>query len=324
MTAALEVQVCAGPGEGQRVRIADGQTVTFGRVFGFSEVWLSDKLLAPLHFELGFRAGQCKLVDRSVGVQKHPHCRNACYLSALRNATCPAMLCRLFDMSATNGVYVNGALQRQMILRDGDMIAAGSSAFRVRMGANLEADSKVSSRVSASPRLSPSQKNNAVAALSKSGTPLYGVLDAARDPLITDLLHTHDDLFYSLYEGAGEEVEAVGPFLVAFRRDSPLLRTLLDHWGDSWGVLFNAGIDFIGMRKHLRKFLRVASESKVNLYFRFYDPRVLRTFLPSCAPSELSHFFGPIHRFVFESGRTTGLTSCSLRDSKLSIERVPL
>ena len=34
------------------------------------------------------------------------------------------------------------------------------------------------------------------------------------------------------------------------------------------------------------------------LYFRFYDPRIIRTFLESSTESEVAEFFGPIIRFV--------------------------
>ena len=34
--------------------------------------------------------------------------------------------------------------------------------------------------------------------------------------------------------------------------------------------------------------------------FRFYDPRVLRVFLPGCTPKESAQFFGPIKRYFFE------------------------
>ena len=36
------------------------------------------------------------------------------------------------------------------------------------------------------------------------------------------------------------------------------------------------------------------------VYFRFYDPRVLRVYLPTCSSSELKGVFGPVGRFVVE------------------------
>jgi hypothetical protein len=37
------------------------------------------------------------------------------------------------------------------------------------------------------------------------------------------------------------------------------------------------------------------------MLFRFYDPRVLRVYLPTCWPGELTRMFGPVESFVMES-----------------------
>ena len=34
------------------------------------------------------------------------------------------------------------------------------------------------------------------------------------------------------------------------------------------------------------------------MLFRFYDPRVLRDFLPQCSPEEVTNFFGPVTQFL--------------------------
>jgi hypothetical protein len=34
------------------------------------------------------------------------------------------------------------------------------------------------------------------------------------------------------------------------------------------------------------------------LIFRYYDPRVLRVYLPTCWPAEVSTFFGPVSAFI--------------------------
>jgi hypothetical protein len=54
------------------------------------------------------------------------------------------------------------------------------------------------------------------------------------------------------------------------------------------------------VRRHLRRFLRVTDERGKQLLFRYYDPRVLRIYLPTCTTAELETFFGPLVRFVAE------------------------
>ena len=57
------------------------------------------------------------------------------------------------------------------------------------------------------------------------------------------------------------------------------------------------GADLQTLRAHFRKFLRVKDMKGRNLYFRFYDPRVMAAFLPRCLPNELPEFFGPVKTF---------------------------
>jgi len=45
--------------------------------------------------------------------------------------------------------------------------------------------------------------------------------------------------------------------------------------------------------------VEVVGENK-KVLFRFYDPRVLRVFLPTCTSKEVLEFFGPITRYVLE------------------------
>lgn len=51
---------------------------------------------------------------------------------------------------------------------------------------------------------------------------------------------------------------------------------------------------------HFRKFLIIKTESNQQLYFRFYDPRVLKIFLPTCDQQQIIEFFGPIEKFIVE------------------------
>ena len=40
---------------------------------------------------------------------------------------------------------------------------------------------------------------------------------------------------------------------------------------------------------------------KSEMYFRFYDPRVLSVFLPTCSPPQVRQLFGPVSAFFVES-----------------------
>jgi hypothetical protein len=56
--------------------------------------------------------------------------------------------------------------------------------------------------------------------------------------------------------------------------------------------MLKSSLPIFELHKHFRKFLLVSTEEGKQLYFRFYDPRVLRIFLPTCNPAQLVEFFG--------------------------------
>lgn len=48
------------------------------------------------------------------------------------------------------------------------------------------------------------------------------------------------------------------------------------------------------LRKHFRSLLRVRDELGETLVFHFYDPKVLRVYLPTCKPFENRSILGPV------------------------------
>jgi len=84
-----------------------------------------------------------------------------------------------------------------------------------------------------------------------------------------------------------------------------------------------APLDLRGLRHHLRTFLRVRAPDGRVLYFRYYDPRVLRVYLPTCNATELKQVFGPIRRFDMESPDGRAVLSFALAagfDGRLSLD----
>jgi hypothetical protein len=147
-------------------------------------------------------------------------------------------------------------------------------------------------------------RQNALERLNTRGAPLFAVLDAARTGRILKLLQRSKEEYESLYEGpeAGK-LSKVAPYLISLPAGCPDLEHILSQgWGESWGIYLSCGLPFKDLRRHLRRFLLVESEeTREQLYFRFYDPRVLRVFLPMCTPAQRDEFFGEIHCFWMES-----------------------
>jgi len=64
--------------------------------------------------------------------------------------------------------------------------------------------------------------------------------------------------------------------------------------------------------------LVVKDERGNRLVFRYYDPRVLRVYLPTCSPSELRTVFGPIECFWAEGPKSGEVNECCLASVGLS------
>jgi len=131
----------------------------------------------------------------------------------------------------------------------------------------------------------------------------YAVLDSARDERIFDLIDRAREDKACLYAGRLPfALQRTAPYLVELERDSPLTRRLIEEgWGNSWGIFVASDAGMHELRRHLRHFLRVQDERGKRLIFRWYDPRVLRLYLPTCLAHEAENFFGPVESFFMEA-----------------------
>jgi hypothetical protein len=129
----------------------------------------------------------------------------------------------------------------------------------------------------------------------------YAVVDCARSPLWMPTLTRRGGQMISLFRGkSARELAAVAPYLLELR-EARLAHHIVDRlWGCAWGILLQATCGAEALRLHLRKFLMVRLPDASLNYFRFYDPRVLRTFLPGCDPDQITQIFGPIDTITVE------------------------
>jgi hypothetical protein len=136
-----------------------------------------------------------------------------------------------------------------------------------------------------------------------AGTNVFAVLDGASIPGLLDKLHASQrPEFECLYSGEIKpDLAETAPYVVRLEEKSEFTAWVVGQgWGKHWGIFALASADFKTMRGHLRRFLMVHDSNATALYFRYYDPRVLRTYLPTCNPDELERFFGPISSFLIE------------------------
>src|ERR1700751_4536119 len=122
-----------------------------------------------------------------------------------------------------------------------------------------------------------------------------------------------------LYSGPlSPELEMAAPYLVQLDHGYRDTHKLIERaWGKSWGVFLRSDTSLKKLRRHLREFLVVRDERGNRLVFRYYDPRVLRVYLPTCTISELRTVFGPIECFWTEADRAERVLEFCLQTVEL-------
>lgn len=299
----LTLVVRTGDDAGRRIPVPIGSPVRVGRAPPSEVRFADDPMLSSLHFSVEFG---------------------------------PDGAGRLRDLGSRFGTQLNGHKVVEAALKDGDEIKAGRTVFAVAL-AGPAPDSAAELAVGGGPPApAPAPAPTAAGAgagatLARPGVvlaeppppaatlspthrrlldllrgqtaPLYAVLDAAREPSVVDRLSASGQEHQTLYDGdKGQELAPFGPWLVRLPPAASLLEDLVrDGWGHSWGVYLTCEQGLAEVRRHLRKFLLAKLPDGRQVYFRYYDPRVLRTYLPTCLPDEMASFFGPIRRYILES-----------------------
>ena len=143
----------------------------------------------------------------------------------------------------------------------------------------------------------------------RSGTSLFAVLDGARDRAIGRALASSPVEYRSLFSGPlSPSLRAASPFVVKLNPQEAFTQLLISEgWGRAWGIYVATTSSLLGLSRHLRTFLRVRMDNGKKYYFRYYDPRVLRGFLPTCSSEQLQQIFGPISRFDLEDSDSSVL-----------------
>jgi hypothetical protein len=179
--------------------------------------------------------------------------------------------------------------------------------------------------------ISPEQKKRILDMLwpqvETTATPqVYALVDGARDPRIEPLVRMSWHSYECLFSGnLSPQLRAASPYLVLCSANGRFVGSLLDQgWGQSWGVfvITPADVSIGQLRKHFRNFFQVQDEAGRRLFFRFYDPRVLSVYLPTCTQLEARQFMGPALRIIMEDPEPGMIRVCSLERSGVKMDEV--
>jgi hypothetical protein len=230
--------------------------------------------------------------------------------------------CFIRDLKSTNGTAVNGATITKATLHDGDTIVAGETMFRVTLSAG---ETPVPTpHPSITHHETPLQR--LLGLFRHEYQPLFAILDASRDERITTLLSQSKDEHLSLYKGEeSRRFSQVAPYLVRLETHSPLLGALVvEGWSKGWGVYLSSSAALENLRRHLRQFLDLSLPDGKKAYFRFYDPRILRAWLPECTLERAQWFFGPVAHYLLEDETPNKLLQFSRTEKEIDRKVIEL
>ena len=155
---------------------------------------------------------------------------------------------------------------------------------------------------------------------------VYAVLDGASVPALQEQIYQLEPEYYCLYRGELEpDMAEVAPYLVQLENSSKFTDWVIEEgWGNHWGIFALSSVNLREMRRHLRSLLIVYSGDGRPLKFRYYDPRVLRKYLPTCNAEELSTIFGPVSCYLLEDEDPATALRFGAKGNDLRKESLPL
>lgn len=275
-TPRLIVEVRYGKMAGKKVIVEAGKSLRVGRTDLADLVIAHDGVMSGVHFELSW----------------------------------DGTTCRLRDLSSIGGTKLGGEAVKEAEVRHGGWIQAGDTDIMVYFEGRLKPQERpltTDQQVVEAQRLDGAAR--AKIRLRNEKTPLYAIVDAGRGLRILELLRQHIEPHQSLYDGLeGETLEDVAPYLVGpMRKDSALLEHLLDEgFGKRWSIFMTSQEKFVEVRRHFRRFLKVEMEhSHEEVFFRFFDPGVLRPFWPTCSAGQKREFATGLEQIFVEEKNLT-------------------
>ncbi|MBL8473001.1 MAG: DUF4123 domain-containing protein [Rhodocyclaceae bacterium] len=152
-------------------------------------------------------------------------------------------------------------------------------------------------------------------------TAVFVLLDGAATAGLLDRLYGADGPeFVCLYRGElAPDIAEVAPYLARLEKSHAFTEWLFSGWGQHWCSYLSlpAPVELQQLRYHFRKLNRVYGPDGEPLLFRYYDPRVLRSFAPTCDAAQLAELFGPVERFLVEAADAAVCTEFSVANGEL-------
>jgi len=155
----------------------------------------------------------------------------------------------------------------------------------------------------------------------------FMVIDGASAPSLIDHLYDDDEVAFScLLSGELEpDMHEVAPYLIELEDGTPFAEWVITHgFGHHWGIVLRSSLKHHHLLRRFRQLLFVRDDQGDPLYFRFYDPRVFRAYLPTCRDEETWPWFDNIDHYLVEGDEPGLLLRFSADEGQVITAQVQL
>lgn len=149
----------------------------------------------------------------------------------------------------------------------------------------------------------------------------FVILDGARWSSLRATLDDEDVVYECLHAGdLDPEVLAVSPYIVELSEEGDFFDILFEHvWGHARGIFLRGKGSLGEMRQYLRTLVYAQMPDEEVTLFRFYDPRVLISFMSIATAEQVNAIFGDliIHIIAEEADGKSGAVFTQLNGEKM-------
>lgn len=119
-----------------------------------------------------------------------------------------------------------------------------------------------------------------------------------------------------------DSIKNAGPFIVQFNEEQKPVHEDLKEFGNY--VLLSSKSPIDQLANHFREFIYQTVKEQ-EFFFRFWDPRVLQKFFPTCSLKQLDQFFRSVKIFLMkESANENAIGYFLSTEGKLNMEKSDL
>lgn len=159
-----------------------------------------------------------------------------------------------------------------------------------------------------------------------AGETLWAIVDGATSRKLRTRLSEEQPVHACLLgNDLKPDLAEVAPYLIEMKPPNGIAGWVFgEGWGHHWGIFLAAKGPLAPLVAHFKTLLVVKLPTGKTAHFRFFDPRILQIFLPTCDQAQVDALFGPVSQFFFEGRGGKDVVVCRKGRAPLTLQSIPV